>query len=85
MDDVLKVEAVADMLGCDVETVELMTRNKELPGLKKGRGGWRYPREALLKVLNELALKHVVGAGAGSIVPVQSQPRNRRRVPPELK
>ena len=52
--DLLTVEEVAALFDCSPETIELETREKRLPGLKLGRS-WRYPREALLLVLNRRA------------------------------
>lgn len=56
MDDVLDDSEVATLLDCDVRTVQEKARTGELPAIKFGRS-WRFPKTALLHVLNELALK----------------------------
>jgi excisionase family DNA binding protein len=48
---------VAHMLGCAVTTVEERARAGELPGVKFGDGGWRFPAVALAHRVNELALE----------------------------
>lgn len=53
--DVMTKEQVAEMLECEVLTIEDKTRAGELPGVKIGRT-WVYPRAALLQRLNEMAL-----------------------------
>jgi excisionase family DNA binding protein len=53
--DVMTKEQVAEMLRCEVLTVEDKTRSGELPAVKMGRT-WVYPRAALLQRLNEMAL-----------------------------
>jgi excisionase family DNA binding protein len=84
-DDVLDVEAVAQLLQCELETVERQTRAGVLPGVKFG-SVWRYPKSALLDVLHRLALANtehpprpvpVLPQGAAS-------PRSRRKTPPAV-
>jgi excisionase family DNA binding protein len=55
MTDIYTTEQLAALLECETTTVEEKARRRELPGLKFGRG-WIFPREALLKRLNETAL-----------------------------
>jgi excisionase family DNA binding protein len=53
--ELLSKEQVAELLRCEVVTVEEKTRSGEIPAVKIGRS-WVYPRAALLQRLNELAL-----------------------------
>lgn len=48
--------ALAVMLDCGVEQIELQARQGALPGLKFGRT-WIFPEAALLEALNERATK----------------------------
>lgn len=57
-DTVFSVSEVAAMLDCAEETVELLTREGNLPGLKSGRS-WRYPSHALHLVLTQRALSEM--------------------------
>jgi excisionase family DNA binding protein len=57
-EDVLDSTQAAQLLGCEPETVEAEARAHRLPAVKYGRG-WRFPRQALLAVLNRRALEHV--------------------------
>ena len=52
--DILTTHEVADLLQCDVQTVENKLRRGELPGIKPGRS-WMCPRAALLDALNQEA------------------------------
>lgn len=58
IEDVLDSAQAAQLLGCEPETVEAEARAHRLPAVKYGRG-WRFPRQALLAVLNRRALEHV--------------------------
>lgn len=80
----LTATQVATLLDCHVETIEAATREGRLPAVKFGKA-WRYPNEALLKVLNEQALK-AMERKAPKPAPMLVQPvqRNRRVVPPQL-
>lgn len=95
--DVLCSTQVAELLLCTEEQVELLTRQRALPGLKFGRG-WVYPKAALLHVLNQSAISlmgtpvvpnpetHPASAARAAVVPqgVELLPRNRRQQPPTL-
>lgn len=83
MPDVLTVAAVAALLDCEPDTVEARTRERQLPGLKFGRS-WVYPREALLRVLNEQAAAGMVAKPVtGNVVSIKKT-KPRRAVPPAL-
>ena len=56
--EVWRAQELADILGCAVTTVEERARRRELPGLKFGDGGWIFPREATVQVLNDLAMDY---------------------------
>ena len=58
MNDILTTDEVADLLQCDVATVENKLRQGELPGIKPGRS-WMCPRVALLEVLNQQAHQNI--------------------------
>ena len=84
MSDILTKDEVAALLDCEPSTIEEKARTRELPGVKVGRS-WIFPREALLKRLNEMAL------GNSNPVPMARQVRESvllpvkgRRGPPAL-
>lgn len=80
MSDILTKDEVAAMLDCEPSTVEEKARTRELPGVKIGRS-WIFPREALMKRLNEIALR----AAADPTPPRYTvQARPNRRAPPAL-
>ena len=58
MNDILDETEVAAMLACEPSTVLTMARERQLPGVQFGRS-WRFPRTALLEVVNRRALEHV--------------------------
>jgi excisionase family DNA binding protein len=63
--DILTKEQVADMLDCEVTTIEDKARSAQLPAVKIGRS-WMFPRAALMQRLNEMALASQVQAKAKS-------------------
>lgn len=68
MNDILTTDEVAELLQCDVLTVENKLRKGELPGIKPGRS-WMCPRVALLEVLNQQAHQNIA-------IRVSPQPMN---------
>lgn len=76
--DVLDDVAVAKLLDCDTKTVQEKARCGLLPGIKIGRS-WRFPRQALLHVLNKMALQNKPAKPAPSAVKVST-----RQPPPDL-
>ena len=78
MTDVLSIEQVAELLDCSIDTVAERTVKRELPAVKFGRS-YRYPREALIRRLNELAQRDPEPAPKPRAVVVQ-----RQRKPPPL-
>jgi excisionase family DNA binding protein len=56
---VLTTQEVANLLSCSTCTVESKARAHKLPGVKYGTS-WMFPREALLKVLNDQAMAQMV-------------------------
>lgn len=85
MNDILTTDEVADLLQCDVATVEGKLRRGELPGIKPGRS-WMCPRVALLDVLNQQARENIVTRPAVQPTVVATKPqRGRTRTsPPSL-
>jgi excisionase family DNA binding protein len=85
IDELLTVEQVASLFDCSCETVELETREGRLPGIKLGRA-WRYPREALMKVLNERAIADMgrKTPTPPGVTPMPDTRRGRRQTPPQL-
>ncbi len=59
--DILDPEVVAQKLGCSLTTLEELHRKGELIGVRLGTGGLRYPRESLLRQLNQLSTKFPTG------------------------
>ena len=55
MSDVLDEIEMAELLKCEISTVQDKARSGELPGIKFGRS-WVFPRTAVLEVLHKLAL-----------------------------
>ncbi|MPS30547.1 MAG: DNA-binding protein [Alcaligenaceae bacterium] len=86
-DEILDVSDVAAMLRCDEKTVEMKTRDGDLPGLKFGRS-WVYPRTALMARLSELAAMECAQRRAPRVQAPTSaarvERRRRGRVPPAL-
>ena len=78
MSDILTKDEVAALLDCEPSTIEEKARTRELPGVKIGRS-WVFPREALLKRLNEIALRV-----ATEPAPRFTATAPRRRGPPAL-
>jgi len=88
MNDILTEEEVADILGCEVQTIQEKARTGELPGVKYGRP-WRFPRTALLECLHEKAMankpKGVVTPAAVAVTLATAKPLNQAsRRPPAL-
>lgn len=81
--DLLTAEQVAALLDCHVETVEVATRERRLPGLKLGRS-WRYPQEALMQVLNAQALASMEAKPARPVLAQPAARRPRRGAIPQL-
>lgn len=52
--DIMNADQLAEILGCEVETVHERTNAGDLPGIKFGRS-WCYPLEAVKPWLCELA------------------------------
>lgn len=78
MNDILTDSEVADMLGCEPGTINERAASGDLPAIKFGRS-WRFPREALLKVLNEKALANKPARPAPPAVQYSSPERQSRR------
>ena len=57
MNDILDEAEVAALLACEPSTVQAMAREGELPAVKFGKH-WRFPRAALLEVVNRRALEN---------------------------
>ena len=54
--EILKASELAEILGCAVSTIEERARNRQLPGLKFGDGGWVFPTRATVEILNHMGL-----------------------------
>ena len=78
MNDILTTDEVADLLQCDVSTVENKLRQGELPGIKPGRS-WMCPKVALLEVLNQQAHQNITVRKVPTPTVVQPVQRGRRR------
>lgn len=84
LNEILTPEEVADILGCSVQTVNERAANDDLPGVKYGIS-WRFPRDALLKRLNEQALAEKRKRREPTAFQVAPhQPKSRRRPLPKL-
>ena len=80
--DVMSKEEVALLLECEPSTVEEAARMRELPGLKMGKG-WVFPREALIKQINVIAMRGV-GEIRVSPSPLAVALSNAKKGPPVL-
>lgn len=79
LDDILDETQVAHLLGCAPATVQEKALLGILPAVKFGRS-WRFPREALLKVLNEQALANMNPKPRPAPIAIATdQPRSGRR------
>lgn len=84
MNEVLDEDEVAAILDCQPLTVQEKARNGELPAIKYGRS-WRFPREALLDVLNRQALQHTTAKPKSPSPKAVLRPvPSTRRTPPVL-
>jgi len=83
MNDILTTDEVADLLQCDVVTVENKLRKGELPGIKPGRS-WMCPRVALMEVLNQQAHQNIAVYIAPPPMSVPAQRGRRRSTIPDL-
>lgn len=79
MTDLLTPEAVADMLGCTTDTINDKLARHELPGIKLGRA-WRLPAGALMKHLEDEALRHVKEGRPSEVRAVQVAKRAAPRL-----
>lgn len=77
MNEILDDAEVAALLDCDQKTVQDKARCGLLPAIKFGRS-WRFPRAALLQVLNDMALQNKPAKAAPTAVKVTRKP------PPDL-
>ena len=77
MNDILTDSEAAELLGCDVSTVQAEARAHKLPAIKPGKS-WRFPRLALIEHANAQARLHLERAGeakpkAVKVAPVRPQ------------
>lgn len=81
--DVLSPEEMAQLLDCEVSTVDDKLRAGLLPGVKMGRS-WVCPRSALMQALHDEAMKNL-GAKklSGQVVSI-NEPKTKRRTPPAI-
>jgi excisionase family DNA binding protein len=80
VNEVLDDCEVAAILDCDEKTVQEQARLGKLPAVKFGRS-WRFPRLALLQVLNDMALGNAPEKPAPLAIKVPVKPKRR---PPTL-
>jgi excisionase family DNA binding protein len=84
MTDILDEIQVAALLDCEPSTVQAKARDRELPAVKFGRS-WRFPRAALLEVLNRKALENATPAEPIKATGVAMTPAaSKRKAPPAL-
>lgn len=80
--DVLSPEEMAQLLDCEVSTVEDKLSAGLLPGVKLGRS-WVCPRSAVLQALHDQAMKNLEAKPSGQVVSMV-MPKTKRRTPPEV-
>lgn len=83
MTDILDETEVATLLACEPSTVQTMAREGELPAVKFGKH-WRFPRAALLEVVNRRALENTSPKTKAPHRAVLRQVPSKRRAPPDL-
>lgn len=83
MNDILDEAEVAALLACEPSTVQTMAREGELPAVKFGKH-WRFPRAALLEVVNRRALENTTPKPKAPPSAVLRQVPSKRRAPPDL-
>lgn len=82
--DVLTHEELAELLDCEVSTVEDKLREGKLPGVKFGRS-WVCPRSAVLQALHDEAMKNLEAKQpSGQVMSIVPKKAPKRRVPPAL-
>lgn len=77
---VLKADATAELLDCEVDTLNARALSGDLPGLKIGRS-WVFPVAALEARLNEMAVEEAAARRAPKTPVLVAV---RRRGPPSL-
>lgn len=84
MTDTIDATQCAELLFCDVATIEALARKGDLPGLKFGRG-WVFFRADLLLYLAERA-RQAAEQRRLRLTAIPMAPKNgrRRRAPPLL-
>lgn len=80
MTEILDETEVAALLDCATTTVQELARAKKLPGVQFGRS-WRFPRAALLEVVNRMAMEHTRSTPQPKAV---TRPVPARKAPPVL-
>ena len=83
MTDILNETEVAELLACEPSTVQTMARNGELPAVKFGKH-WRFPRVALLEVVNRRALDNTAPKAKPAPRAVLRQVARTRATRPDL-
>lgn len=81
--EILSVDEVAALLGCEPLTVQVAAGAGDLPGLKIGRP-WVFPREALLSALNAKALAEAQARATPKKPAAVKVPGRRRTTPVAL-
>lgn len=83
MSEILNEQEVAELLDCAPTTVQELARNKRLPGVQFGRS-WRFPRAALLEVVNRMALDHTRKVTVSEKPVAVARQVQTRKAPPAL-
>lgn len=83
MSDILNEIEVAELLACEPSTVQTMAREGELPAVKFGKH-WRFPRAALLEVVNRRALENTTPKPKATPRAVLRNVPGRRHTRPDL-
>lgn len=82
MNEVLDESEVAKLLDCEPRTVQEKARTGQLPAIKFGRS-WRFPKDALLQALNNLAIANRTSNRTQAIA-TYAPTKPRRRPLPKL-
>ncbi|MDO9235965.1 MAG: helix-turn-helix domain-containing protein [Aquabacterium sp.] len=80
MKDILTEEDVAEILGCEIQTIQEKARSGELPGVKFGRP-WRFPRTALLEALHTKAMANKSKAAPAPVAVLKPVGKASRQPP----
>lgn len=73
MHEIFTVEKLAELVDCEVSTLNDLARRNVLPAIKLGRS-WVFPAESVFKTLNTMAMDNLT----------PTKPQVKQKVPPTI-